>query len=444
MCLRLRSLTKLAVSLSMLLLLLGCLSPAPPDEDDGGQGSGQGGDGTPVADWDTLMAQLPDASFEHYGLYMEAVLDALRAVYAEDPHIVVYSEPPQDDEAYGELRYTCVWRRFLGEPPAMFDHQDSAAYAQVEFWARPAEGKAPCLADIVRGDEYMGWSSDEDVGATREAVMRMWQALLDGYSAVESPFWEAFTALHQVGATGHLTGAGGEFLLPGPEGYDSSLVFRANGDQEGCSVVALVSFVPEGGFPSDPEDWGTLASALPQPGFGTSLPSYAESMVAALRRASADRDVIIAQTGMASPANAEKRWEQETFTWLRFPGAAGDPGYLLETLTLRLTPGPADAPGPLATAMTITELVAWNPESYGTPQSFQALIPARDLFLESYLSIGDDFLEALKGLELTPGLLQELPGPDGSKVQLTVEEVAQEDAALRVRYTLTCTASSGE
>ena len=94
--------------------------------------------------------------------------------------------------------------------------------------------------------------------------------------------------------------------------------------------------------------------------------------------------------------------------------------------------------------MTVTELVAWDPAGYAVPQIFQGLVPARDLFLVSYLSVGDDFLEALKGLELTPGLVQGLPGPNGSKVQLTVEEVSQEDAALRVRYTLSYGMSSGQ
>lgn len=451
----LRSLPKLAASLSMLVLLLGCLSSAPPVVDDGASGGGQvpvqgggqgpiqGGDATPRADWDTLLARLPEASFDGFWDYAAAVAGAVAAVYAGDPHLTVDFEVPPDDAMKG-YQFTCVWRRFTQDDLRGVDPLDSAAVAQVEFWVDPADGRAPCLAGIVRGEEDLGWSSDEDVGATREAVMRMWQALLAGYSAVGTTFWESFTALHQVAATSHFSGAGGEFLLPGPAGYDTALVFRGNGDQEGCSAVALVSHVPEGAFPSQPGDWGTLASALPQPGFGISLQSYAESMVTALRRVWADQNVIVAQTGTASPADAVEKWQQKTFTWLRFPVAADDPGYVLETLTIRLTPGPADSPAPLATAMTVTELVAWDPEGYGTPQSFQALIPARDLFLESYLSAGDDFLEALKGLELTSGLLQELPGPDGSKVQLTVEEVAQEDAALRVRYTLTYTASSGE
>ncbi len=459
----LRLLLVLAASLSIALLPLGCLGSPPPDASDGsgggsqgpdqggGQGSDQGGSQGPgqgdvggqrpegrdssPPDWDALLAGLPEASFEGFWDYVGAVAGAVRAAYSGNPHLTVGFESPPDGVPGYCFAY--VWRRFEQENHVGVDPEDCAAYARVDFWVDPAEGEAPCLAHIVRGDEDMGWSSDEDVGATREAALGMWRGLLAGYSAVGPTFWEAFTTLHQVGATGQLAGAGGEFLLPGPEGYDTSVWFRASADEERCSIIALVSYAPEGAFPSKPEDWGTLVSTLPRPGLGRELQAYVESIVAALRRASAGQDVIVAQTGMGSPADAKEKWEQKTFTWLRFPVAEGDPGYVLETLTVRLTPGPAGAALPLAKSMTVTELVAWDPMSYDSPRDFQTLIPARDLFLESYLSVGDGFLEAFEGLKLTTGLTQELPGPDGAKVQLTVEEVSQEDAALRVRYTLT-------
>lgn len=456
----LRSLPVLAASLSI-LVLLGCVSSARPDVTDGSgggsqgpdQGGGQGvqgggggqppqgGDSSPP-DWDALLAGLPEASFERFWDYVGAATGAVRAAYSGNPHLTVgFVAPPDDVPGYC---FDYIWRRFEQENHVGVDPEYCAAYVRVEFWVDPAEGEAPCLAHIVRGDEYMRWSADEDVGAMREAALGMWRGMLAGYSAVGPTFWEAFTTLHQVGATGQLAGAGGEFLLPGPEGYDTSVWFRASADEERCSNIALVSYAPEGAFPSKPEDWGTLVSTLPRPGLGRELQAYAESMVAALRRASAGQDVIVAQTGMGSPGDAKEKWQQKTFTWLRFPVAEGDPGYVLETLTVRLTPGPAGAAGPLAKSMTVTELVAWDPVSYDSPRDFQALVPARDLFLESYLAVGDGFLEAFEGLEVAPGLTQELPGPDGTKVQLTVEEVSQEEAALRVRYTLTCTTSSGE
>ncbi len=437
----LRRLPRLAASLTVAVLLAGCLTPAPPDGDgpDGPGGQGQGGEGTVAADWDTLLADLPDASFEEFRLYTTAVETALRQAYAEDHHIVVDSEPPPEESDPSLLPFTYSWRRFTQEYPQGANPFDSAAVARVEFKVRPAKGGPPGLASLVSGEEEMGWSTAEDVDATGEAVTRMWEAMSAGFFPVGDSFWQAFATLHEVGLTGHLAGAGGEFLLPGPAGFDTSLWFRADVEEDGCFDYVVVSYAPEGALTSEPEDWATATSALPEPGFLSELDAYAKATVAALRKVWSGQDVMVAQTGAMSPADAAQQWQQETFTWLRFPVAEGDSGYVLETLTVRLTP--SGGTSPLATSATITELVAWDPEGYGSPQDFQALVPARDLFLKSYLCVGDDFLEAFDGLELTAGLTQELPGPDGSKVQLTVEEVSQEGAAPRVRYSLTYSGS---
>ncbi len=424
-----RSVSRLAVAMSLLLLLAGCVSSAQPDQDDGsGGGQGNGGGGPIVADWDELLAGLPGASFTGFWDYARAVTDALCAVYAGDA--VVTMEVPSD-ETIGGYEFTSVWRR---PDLRTVDPEDYLAAAQVAFAVHPVEGQAPGLAGTVTGDEYMAWSSAEDAMAAREAVMRMWQAMSAGYFPVGTTFWGAFQTLHAVEATSYLHGAGGELLLPGPSGYDTSLWFRTWYGGNDCTAEVTLSNAPEGAFPAQPKDWEALVSEMPQPGFGTELLAYAKAAVAALRRASAGQDVMVAQTGMASPADAEPKWQQETFTWLRFPVSEDDPGYVLETLTVRLTPGTGT--GPLATSAKVTELVAWDPQAYSAAQDFQALVPARDLFLKSYLSIGDDFLEAFDGLQLTPGLTQELPGPDGATIRLTVEEMTQEDAALRVRYTL--------
>jgi len=310
---------------------------------------------------------------------------------------------------------------------------EAEASVDVEFWLIPAKEPGPSVAERVGGDARISFTSYDYAEPTLEALMRMWEPMLRGYSAVGHGFWEAFRTLYELAILGHWPS--GRFLLPGPPGYDCVVRFAGGCREGGGEVGASVMLEPEndGDVPPQPEDWDALMNLMPEPGFGPAEAAFSDSMLAALRRTwAADPGVTVARTGLGP---THEGWVLTKYSWLRFPLSEDEPGYLLETLTLQLTPRAEGEAGPLATVVTVTELVAWDPERRQGRPGFAALAPARDFFLESYLSPGHDFWQAFAELEPAPGLTEELPGAGAASLLVTVEEVSEEDGAYRRRYT---------
>lgn len=428
------------LSLTLLVTPLGCSASTTCTVDNGavagGQGHSSGAQAPPETDWESLLEGLPNPGLEptQFYYYTAAVLDALRAFYAGDSRISVTSiSPPEDEEGYF---FECVWGSFADEGSRFRDPLTGTASVDVRFSLIPANEQGPSLAKYVCGKEHIRWTSDSQRQAVLDALERMWEPMLRGYSALGDNFWEAFATLHRLAMMGYLNGAGGEFQLPGPAAYNCSLMFLPRCADGDCSAAVSVELEPEGDFPPKPESWQTLLSKLPQPGFGSALTALSESMVAAVRQAWATEPAVtVAWTGRSG--SSTENWQETTFSWLRFPLSADDPGYLLETLTLHLTPRAEAETGPLATAVTVTELVAWDTRRRGDQPSFTALAPVRDFFLNSYLCPGDDFWQTFGQLELAPGLTEVLSAANGARIQVAVEEVSDEGGAVRTRYSLT-------